>query len=177
MDLIVDPGEVSDRGALSHSAELVVDWSVAQAHPALVGAQVGHGDAAQMRADSWTADDARVASIRYWSLWLLIQLGGCRKGIGLVDLGFGQTTHENKITVPGGLEALARGQLRDIELLVGVTNVSVASDHLVVKHGHQGLDAKDVVSEDETLDHVHLCTTDLVVTVLFVPHSKVSKIT
>ena len=53
--LIVDPGQVSDGGALTHTAELVVDRSVAQAHPALVGAQVGHGDAAQMSANGRAA--------------------------------------------------------------------------------------------------------------------------
>ena len=56
MDLIVDPWEVSNGWSLSDSAELVVDATVAQAHPALVRAQVGNGDATQMRADGRTAD-------------------------------------------------------------------------------------------------------------------------
>ena len=173
MDLIVDPGEVSDGGALSDSAELVVDGSVTKANPALVSTQVGHGDAAQMRADSRATHDTGVAGVWNGSLWLLIKLSWCGKRVGLINLWLCQTTDENKITIPRGLENLTRGKLRDIELLVGITHVSITSDHLIVKDSHQGLDAKNVVSEDESLDHVHLCATDLVVTVLFVPNSMV----
>ena len=61
--LIVDPGQVGDGGSLSHSAELVVDGTVAEAHPALVGTQVGHGDAAEMRADGTAAHDGGVSSV------------------------------------------------------------------------------------------------------------------
>ena len=172
VDLIVDPGQVSDGWSLSDSAELVVDGTVAQADPALVGTQVGHGNAAQMRADSRGANNARVAGVRDGGLGLLVELRGCGQSIGLVDLGLGQTTHENEITVPGGLEDLTRGQLRDIKLLVGITNISVTSDHLIVEHSDESLDAKNVVSEDETLDHVHLCTTHFIVAILFIPNSK-----
>ena len=171
MHLIVDPWEVSNSGALSDSAELVVDGTVAQADPALVGTQVGHGDATQMRADGGAADDGGVAGIRDGSLRLLIKLGGGGERVGLVDLGLGQTTNEDEVTVPGGLEDFTGGKLRDIELLVGITDVSVAGDHLIVDHGDEGLDTEDVVAENETLDHVHLSTTDLVVTVLLIPHS------
>lgn len=111
VDLIVDPWQVSDGWSLSDSAELVVDGTVAQADPALVGTQVGHGNATQMRADSRGANNARVTGIRDGGLGLLVELRGCGQGIGLVDLGLGQTTHENEITVPGGLEDLTRGQL------------------------------------------------------------------
>ena len=171
MDLIVDPWEVSDGWSLSDSAELVVDGTVAQADPALVGAQVGHWDAAQMCANGRRANDARVAGIGDGSLRFLVKLRGRWQSVGLVDFGLGQTTHEDKITVPGGLEHLARGQLRNVELLVSITNVSVTSDHLIVNHGDEGLHAQDVVAENEALDHVHLCTTNFVVTVLFVPNS------
>ena len=53
----VDPGEVSDGGTLTDSAELVVDGTVAKADPALVGTQVWHGNAAQMGANSRAAED------------------------------------------------------------------------------------------------------------------------
>ncbi len=89
----------------------------------------------------------------------------------MIDFGLGQTSDEDKVTVPGGLENLTRGQLGDVELLVGVTNVSVASDHLIVQHGHEGLDSEDVVSKNESLHHIHLSATDLVVTVFLVPDS------
>ena len=171
VDLIVDPGQVGDGWSLSHSAELVVDGTVAQADPALVGTQVGHGNAAQMRADSRGANNARVAGVRDGGLGLLVELRGCGKSIGLVDLRLGQTTHENQITVPGGLEDLTRGQLRDIKLLVGITNISVTGDHLIVEHGDEGLNAEDVVTKNESLHHVELSTADLIVTILLIPHS------
>ena len=57
MDLIVDPRQVGDGGALSDSTELVVDATVAEAHPALVRAQVGDGDATQMSANGRAAHD------------------------------------------------------------------------------------------------------------------------
>ena len=89
----------------------------------------------------------------------------------MIDFGLGQTSDEDKVTVPGGLENLTRGQLRDVELLVSVANVSVASDHLIVQHGHEGFDSENVVSKNESLHHIHLSTTDFVVTVLLVPDS------
>lgn len=49
---VVDVGKIVLSGSLSHSAELVVDGTVAQAHPTLVGSQVGHGDATQVSANS-----------------------------------------------------------------------------------------------------------------------------
>ena len=57
MDLIVDPRQVGDGGALSDSTELVVDATVAEAHPALVRAQVGDGNATQMSANGRAAHD------------------------------------------------------------------------------------------------------------------------
>ena len=69
------------------------------------------------------------------------------------------------------MKYFTRRKLGDIELLVSVTDVSVASDHLVVEHGHEGLDSENVVAEDEALNHVHLGAADLVVSVLLVPHS------
>jgi hypothetical protein len=170
--LVVDPRQVSDGRALTDAAELVVDGSVAKANPALIGTEVGHGDAAEMGADGRAAHDRGVSGFRDRGLRLFIELSGLGESVGLVDLRLGETTDENEVTVPRGLENLTRGQLRDVELLVGIANVSVSTDHLVVKHGDKGLDSKDVVSEDEALDHVHLSALNLVVAVLFVPRPK-----
>ena len=171
MHLVVDPGQVGDGGTLSHTAELVVDGSVAQANPTLVGTEVGHGDATQMGADGGAAHNGGVAGIGDAGLGLLIELGGGGERVGLVDLRLGETTDEDEITVPGGLENFTGRKLGDIELLVGITNVSISGDHLVVDHCDESLDTEDVVSENEALNHVHLGASDLVVTVLFVPHS------
>ena len=55
MHLVVDPRQVSHSGSLTDATELVVHRSVAQAHPALVGTQVGHGDATQVSANGRAA--------------------------------------------------------------------------------------------------------------------------
>ena len=68
MHLIVDPRQVGNGWALSNSAELVVDGTVTQAYPALVGTQVGDGNAAQMCANGGAAHDTGVASVRNGSL-------------------------------------------------------------------------------------------------------------
>ena len=52
MHLIVDPRKVSNGWALTHSAELVVDGSVAQADPTLIGTEIGDRDATQVSANS-----------------------------------------------------------------------------------------------------------------------------
>jgi len=63
VDLVVDPGQVSNGRALTDSTELVIDGTVAQADPALVGTKIGDRDAAEMRANCRAADDRRVAGV------------------------------------------------------------------------------------------------------------------
>ena len=171
MHLVVDPRQVGDGGTLTDAAELVVDGTVAQAHPALVGAKIGHRDAAQVSADSRSANNGGVAGIRNRSLGLLIKLSGSGQVVRLIDLRLGEASDEDEVTVPGGLKNLTRGQLRDVKLLVGIADVSVTSDHLVVDNRHEGLDTENVVSKDEALNHVGLSTADFVVTVLLIPDS------
>ena len=67
------------------------------------------------------------------------------------------------------MEDLTRRQFRNIEFFVSITDISVTSDHLVVDDCDQSLDTENVVAKDEALNHVHLSTTDLIVTVLFIP--------
>ena len=68
MDLIVDPGQVGDGRALTYSAELVINRTVAKADPALVGAKIGNRNAAEMRANGRAADNRGVAGVRNGSL-------------------------------------------------------------------------------------------------------------
>ena len=171
MDLVIDEWQVHLGGTLSHTSELIVNGTVAEANPTLVGTKIGHGDATQVSANSGGADDGRVTGVGDHSLGLFVELGGLGKGIGLLDLGLGQTADEDHFTVPGGLENLTRGQLRDVQLLVSISDVSVPGDHLLVEAGNEGLDTKHVGGDNETLNHVHLCSLDLVVLVLFVPKS------
>lgn len=87
------------------------------------------------------------------------------------DFRCGQTAHENHLTVPGSLSNLTRGQFRDVELLVSITDVAITSNHLIVNYGEDCFDSERVVSEDEALEHVHLGTSNFIITVLLVPHS------
>jgi len=98
--LVVDPGEVSNSGTLTDSTELVVDGTVTKADPALVGTEIGNGNATKMGANGRAAHDGRVTGIRDSSLGLLIELSGSGKGVSSIDLGFGQTTNEDEVTVP-----------------------------------------------------------------------------
>ena len=155
MHLIVNVGQVTGGGTLSHAAELIVHGTVAEAHPTFVGSQIWNGNAAQVSANSGGADDGRVTGIRDHSLGLFVELGGLRKSIGLLDLRLGQTADEDHFTIPGSLKNLTRRQLRDVQLLVGISDVSVPGDHLLVEAGNEGLDTKHVGRDDKTLYHIH----------------------
>jgi len=67
------------------------------------------------------------------------------------------------------LQNFTWGQLGNIELLVGVTDIASSGDHLIVNDSEDGLDTEDVGGDNETLEHVDLGTLDLVILVLFVP--------
>jgi len=169
--LVVNVRQVTGGGALSHAAEFIVHGTVAEADPALVGAQVRHGNAAQVSADSRAAEDGRVSGGGNGGLGGLINESGVGKGVSEIDLTLSQTTDEDHLTVPGSLGDLTWGQLRDIKLLVGVTDVTITANGLVVNHGDESLDAEDVIAENETLEHVDLRTSNFVITVLLVPRS------
>ena len=89
----------------------------------------------------------------------------------MVNFRLRQTTHKDQVTIPGCLEDLTWRQFRNIEFFVSITDISVTGNHLVVNDSDQSLDTEDVVAKDKALDHVHLSTTDLIVTVLLIPHS------
>lgn len=69
----------------------------------------------------------------------------------MIDLRLGKTTDEDHLSVPGSLENLTWWQLRDVELLVSLTNISITGDHLVVDHGQDSLKTEHVATDDETL--------------------------
>jgi hypothetical protein len=171
MHLVVDVGEVTGGGSLTNATELIINGTVTEADPSLVGTEVGHGNAAQMSANSRAAENWRVSGIWNRGLALLIKKGGGGEGVGEVDFGLGKATHKDHLSVPGSLEDLSWGKLRDIELLVGITNVTSTSDHLVVNDSDNGLDTEEVRADNESLDHVGLGTLNLVVSVLFIPES------
>jgi len=158
-------------GSLSHTAELVIHGTVAEANPTFVGTKVGHWDATEMGANSRAHENLRVDGIRKGSHGHLIEEGGVGEGVRFLDLGKGKTTDEDELSVPRGLEDLTGRKLRDVELLIGVTDVSSSRDHLLVEGSHNGLNSKHVAADNETLQHVNLGSLDFIVLVLLVPES------
>lgn len=173
VDLVVNEWQVGGGWSLSDSSELVVHGSVTEADPTLVGSQVWHWDATQVSANGRAAQDGGVSSFGDRGRGFLVEQSGGWQGVGVVDLRLGETSDEDKLSIPRGLEHLTWWELRDVKLLVGVTHVSASGDHLVVDDGDDGLDGEAVVSEDESLHHVHLRTSNFVVTVLLIPDSKI----
>ena len=139
--IVVDVGQVSLGGSLSHAAEFVVDGTVAQAHPALVGADVRSGDAAQVSANCRDDEYLRGTGVRQDMDVLLIEMAGLGQSIRLSDLAESQTTHEDKLTVPRGLHDFAGRQLTNVDLLVRVSDIARPRNHLVVNDRHDRLDA------------------------------------
>jgi hypothetical protein len=171
VDLVVNVGQVSGGGTLADTAELIINGSVAKANPALVCTEIRHGNATQMGANSGAAQDWGITGFWDGCFRFLIKQTGGGEGVSEVDLGLGKTTYEDHLSVPGGLSNFSWGKFRDIEFLVGITNVSVSGDHLIVNNGKDGLDTENVGWDNESLDHVGLGTSDLVVSILFVPKS------
>ena len=174
-DRVVDVGKVSLGGALSDSTELVIDGTVAKAHPALVGTNVRSRNATQVSANGGSDIDLGVTAVIQLGERDLIESSGLGKSIRLRNLGLGESSDEDELTVPGGLHDFTGRKFTNIDFLVGISDVTSSSDHLVVDDGDEGLHAEDVVSENEALDHVHLGAANLPVTVLFVPHSMGSR--
>mmetsp|Transcript_24605 Transcript_24605/g.38213 ORF Transcript_24605/g.38213 Transcript_24605/m.38213 type:complete len:206 (-) Transcript_24605:145-762(-) len=124
-----------------------------------------------MGANSRAHQNGGVSGIRQGDDGLLVEEGSVGEGIRFLHLGDSKSSHEDDLTVPGGLEDLTRGQLGDIELLVGVSDISGVGVHLGVDDGGEGLHKEDVVGEDESLEHIDLSSLDFVVSVLLVPQS------
>jgi len=170
-DGVVDVGQVSLSGTLSDSTELVIDGTVAKAHPALVGTDIGSGNATKMGANSGGDVDLGVTAVVQLGERLLIQSSRLGQSIRLRHLGLGQSSDEDELTVPGGLHNFTGRKFADIDFLVSISDVTSSSDHLVVDDGEDGLESKNVAGQDETLQHVDLGSLDLVVSVFLVPQS------
>ena len=61
---VVDVGQVCLGGSLSDSAEFVVNGTMAEANPTLVGTEIGNGDATEMGANGGAHEDLGVFGIR-----------------------------------------------------------------------------------------------------------------
>jgi hypothetical protein len=172
VSLVVNVRQVTGGGSLSNTAELIVNRSVTKANPALVSTQIWDRDATEMGADSGDGHDGGVTGIRDLELGFLIELSGLGKGPSLGNLRVGESSDENELTVPRSLDDFTGRQISDIDFLVGISDVSVGGEHLSVHASQDSLDSENVRGDNETLSHVDLGTSDLVISVFFVPGSK-----
>ncbi len=144
---------------------------MAEAHPALVGTEVGHGNATKMGTNGRAHQNLGVDGVRQGGHGDLIQEGRVGQRASLLHLGQGQTTDEDKLTVPRCLEHFTRWQLGDIEFLVGVSDVSSSRDHLLVEASDDSFNSKHVAADDKALEHIDLSSLNFVVLVLLIPES------
>lgn len=106
---------------MSDAAELVVHGPVADAHPTVVGSQVGDRDATEMgahgRADqdlgvACRAEDDLASFIQDGLSWVFVVL--------LMDFLSGKSPHKDRRTIPDNLKHLSRRKPRDINLHIGI---------------------------------------------------------
>jgi hypothetical protein len=128
VDRVVNIGQVLQSRALSHSPVLVVHRAVANAHPPVVGSQVGNGNTAQMGADCRAHQHACVSGLGQQHLFSLVDDGiGRELVVLLVNLGSGQSSDENRGTVPDNLEHFSGREVGDVDFHVGVPVVPLPS--------------------------------------------------
>lgn len=144
---------------------------MAKAHPALVGTDIGSRNATEMGANSGGDVNLRVDAVLQLGERLLVKSGRLGKSIRLRDLGLGQSSDEDELTVPGGLKDFTGRKFTNVNFLVSISDVTSSSDHLVVDNGDDGLDTKSVTGQDETLEHVDLGSLDLIISAFLVPQS------
>ena len=147
---------------MTDSAQLVVDRAVANAHPTVVGAQIGDRDASQVSADCRAHQDLSVSCRVEADLADLIQKS--RFGVFvffLVDFGRSQSSDENGSSVPDDLENFSWGDFRNINLEVGISvipgpSIEPADDSEGVESAHIGH-----TSVEEGAEHVYLGSSDV----------------
>ena len=107
---VIDVWQVFQSGSLSHSSELVVDRSVADANPTIICSEVRNGNTAQMSADCRADKHFSVSclcEVDFFSFinnslsWVFVVL--------LVHFLCGQSAYEDRGSVPHDLENLSRG--------------------------------------------------------------------
>lgn len=171
MDRVVDVWQVGLSWTLSDSSELVVHGAVAKAHPSLVGTKIWHWDATQVSANGGAHKYAGVTGIGQTSLGDLIELSSKWQSVCLLNLRDRKTSDEDNFTVPSSLQDLTWWQLRDVQLLVRISNISISGDHLIVNDAKNTLDTEAVEGKNEALEHVELGSLDLVSSVFLIPNS------
>ena len=141
---VVNVWQVGLCWTLSNSTELIVDGTVTEANPTLVGTEIWNWNATEMGANSRAHKNLGVTGIGKSGNGFFIEEGSGWQTVGFLDFRDGKSSDENKFTIPGGLENLTGWELRDIKLLVGVSDISGTGDHLIIDGHKDSLDTNDV---------------------------------
>lgn len=104
-----------------------------------------------MCANGWAHQDLGVTGVRKSGDGVFIELSWLWQGLGVLDFGERESSDENEFTIPRSLQDLTWWEFRDIDLLVGVSDVSGVGDHLCVDDGEDGFDTNGVARENESL--------------------------
>lgn len=124
-----------------------------------------------MCANSWAYQYLGVAGWWKGGYRIFIELSWLWQCLCFLDLSHGQSSDKNEFTIPRSLQDLSWWELRDIYLLVGVSDVSGVGDHLRVDNVEDGFDTNHIAWEYESLQHVNLSSSDLIISILFIPGS------
>lgn len=168
---VVNVWQVCLSWSLSDSTEFIINRSVTQANPSLVCSEIWYWNTSQVSANSWAHKNARVSCIWKSNNWLFIEKSGIWESISFPDLRDSKSSNKDELSIPSSLKNLTRWQLRDVELLVWVSDISSSCNHLVVDNSNDCLDSKNVWGKHESLKHIDLSSLDLIISILLVPES------
>lgn len=135
---------------------------MADAHPTVIGSQIGNGDASQMCADSGTHQDLSATSSSEVDRAVGIQeSGGGVLVLFLVHLGVSEPTNEAGDTIPDNLQDFSWRDFGDINFEIGVTVVSGPS--IESADAGDGVESAEVGQTGivEGTEHVNLGSSDV----------------
>ncbi len=126
---VVDVRQVLQCWTLTHSPELVVYWTVADANVSVVVAQIRNWNAAQMGANSWTHQDCSLAGRCQDDFWALVENSLDWVLVLLFDLFGGESSDEDWSAVPDDLDDFGWRKFWNVDFHVSVSVVPGPSGH------------------------------------------------
>lgn len=100
---------------------------MADADVSVIGTEIWNGDASQVSADGGGDDDERFSGLVQNGLRILIESGGIRERVFLLDLILSKSSDEDWDTVPDDLHDFGGWELSNIDFHVGISIVSLPS--------------------------------------------------
>lgn len=100
---------------------------MADADVSVIGTEIWNGDASQVSADGGGDDDERFSGLVQNGLRILIESGGIRERVFLLDLILSKSSDEYWDTVPDDLHDFGGWELSNIDFHVGISIVSLPS--------------------------------------------------